>query len=663
MTFSPDSSSSEIDPSQIQPSEPPAPRDSIEPPQEANSQSKSRRPGKAGSVSSQGTQPSGASTPDAAKPRVIKNAPKPAARTAKVAADSQRTTKPGRKTTQASNGSVQIEKSSRSGTRTTQRTATNQAGSPGVHAGGRGNSHPPAKPGAKLFSILKGEEELLDKSEPEEPNFEKGLDEWSEVVLEEPLRILEDPEIALELSEDPVRLYLKEIGQINLLDADSEFRLAARIEAERLLLSRSSRLTQEGDPAHHNQNLFLGIIQEMILAWVRWQEDQRVFDQPIPGNLNGSTCLPDLNLVLTESQMLRRQWQIELPSVLRAYLENGGEWGRNQIWEELVRHAFKVFLCMYLLPAETAEALFKELAKDGQVPSLDWFRSHLPSEQALGAEIELITRNSEEANNTLIRANLRLVVSIAKRYLGRGISFLDLIQEGNLGLLRAVTKFDPTRGFKFSTYATWWIRQSISRYIAEQARTIRIPVHLFEAITRLLRLQRTLVQQLGREPTPEELALEAGFLSDEDVQAINLNRANNGVLDPDVQRRWLLATAKVQRILQSAEEPVSLERPVGDEESSQLGDFIEDDEALEPMDAAAREMLREQVQNALGVLSERERQVLELRFGLIDGKDHTLEEVSRYFNVTRERIRQIEAKALRKLRHPTRSRHLREYLN
>ncbi|TLN02389.1 sigma-70 family RNA polymerase sigma factor, partial [bacterium] len=212
-------------------------------------------------------------------------------------------------------------------------------------------------------------------------------------------------------------------------------------------------------------------------------------------------------------------------------------------------------------------------------------------------------------------------------------------------------------------YATWWIRQSISRYIAEQARTIRIPVHLFEAITRLLRVQRSLVQQLGREPTHEELALEAGFLADEDVQVIQQARSEELPLDPEVQRRWMWATAKVQRILQSAEEPVSLERPVGDEESSQLGDFIEDNEALEPMDAAAREMLREQVQNALGALSERERQVLELRFGLIDGKDHTLEEVSRYFNVTRERIRQIEAKALRKLRHPTRSRHLREYLS
>jgi RNA polymerase primary sigma factor len=315
-----------------------------------------------------------------------------------------------------------------------------------------------------------------------------------------------------------------------------------------------------------------------------------------------------------------------------------------------------------MLPPSTAENLHGKLNGNGKAPPLEFFERHLPNDDDVEYELDEIRRRADDANQTLIRANLRLVVSIAKRYLGRGISFLDLIQEGNLGLLRAVTKFDPSRGFKFSTYATWWIRQSISRYIAEQARTIRIPVHLFESITRLLRLQRTMVQQLGREPTNDELALEAGFLADADSQIIKKSKLENVPLDPAVQRRWAWAAAKVQRILQSAEEPVSLERPVGDEDSSQLGDFIEDDEALEPMDAAAREMLREQVQSALAALSERERQVLELRFGLIDGKDHTLEEVSRYFNVTRERIRQIEAKALRKLRHPTRSRHLREYL-
>jgi RNA polymerase primary sigma factor len=402
-----------------------------------------------------------------------------------------------------------------------------------------------------------------------------------------------------------------------------------------------------------NHALYTAIARELITAWGRMQEDAQRIQQ---GEI------PDLSLILSEAQLLRKQWQADEPSYLRNYLDNG-LWGKDTLWDGLVRHAFIVFISMYIMPINVAAPLMTYLQREGQLPDVEFFIKHLPADQDLAAEIDGVHRRAEEANQTLIRANLRLVGSIAKRYLGRGISFLDLIQEGNLGLLRAVTKFDTTRGFKFSTYATWWIRQSISRYIAEQARTIRIPVHLFEAITRLLRVQRSMVQQLGREPTAEELALEAGLLSDEDMRSIKRSKKDGLAVDPEVLRRWNWATAKVQRILQSAEEPVSLERPVGDEESSQLGDFIEDDEALEPMDAAAREMLREQVQSALGALSERERQVLELRFGLIDGKDHTLEEVSRYFNVTRERIRQIEAKALRKLRHPTRSRHLREYLS
>ncbi len=496
------------------------------------------------------------------------------------------------------------------------------------------------------------EDDSLIRQEPDDSALVQTSGEWNELANEEPLEILEDPSIALELSEDPVRLYLKEIGQIHLLDADSEFRLAARIEAQCRIDALESGNPDEVKRPGIYKELFVSVIEELIDAWKKLQEDAQHL---------GQGDIPNLALTLAEAQLLKRQWQADEPSYLRNYLDNG-LWGKDSKWEAVVRFAFTIFLGMYLLPNELATQLLEELKKTDTLPDLDWFVDRLSPEDELAYELDGIRHRSEEANQTLIRANLRLVVSIAKRYLGRGISFLDLIQEGNLGLLRAVSKFDSTRGFKFSTYATWWIRQSISRYIAEHARTIRIPVHLFEAITRIMRVQRTLVQELGREPTLEELALESDFLSSSDVESIKRARETNQPIDLELQRRWTWATMKVQKVLQSAEEPISLERPVGDEESSQLGDFIEDDEAMEPMDAAAREMLREQVQSALAALSERERQVLELRFGLIDGKDHTLEEVSRYFNVTRERIRQIEAKALRKLRHPTRSRHLREYL-
>ena len=278
------------------------------------------------------------------------------------------------------------------------------------------------------------------------------------------------------------------------------------------------------------------------------------------------------------------------------------------------------------------------LKEIGKVPLLSADEEvELAKRMAEGDESVVCERwrnGDEEAKKRLAEANLRLVVSIAKRYVGRGMLFLDLIQEGNLGLIKAVEKFDYHKGFKFSTYATWWIRQAITRAIADQARTIRIPVHMVETINKLIRVSRQLLQELGREPTPEEIAAK---------------------LDMPVER--------VREILKISQEPVSLETPIGEEEDSHLGDFIQDDNVPVPAEAAAQTLLKEQLDEVLDTLTEREQKVLRLRFGMNDGRARTLEEVGKEFDVTRERIRQIEAKALRKLRHPSRSRKLRDYLD
>ena len=458
----------------------------------------------------------------------------------------------------------------------------------------------------------------------------------------------------LTATDDPVRLYLREIGRINLLEADHEFWLSSRMKAQDHLQEIRQGLAKEEPSADNSPNttLALTLCEELIKICRTVKRETKKQD----------VTHPDFILALTEAQMLRSTWQIDGPSYMRAFLDQEF-WLRNKKPGDLIRAIFNIYLDFYLLPPKLGQKLLESLQEKPRMSNMDFFRENMPDEDKIAANFAAIDFLEAESNQAIIRANLRLVVSIAKRYMNRGISLLDLIQEGNMGLLRAVKKFDPTLGFKFSTYATWWIRQSISRHIAENARTIRIPVHMYESISRIIRIQRNLMQQLGREPTLEEIALNSDFLDEEMAESIRQTQAVDDPLNADQTLAWEDATNKVKTILKTAEEPVSLERPVGDEDNSTLADFIEDQDAAAPLDAAAKEILREQVQDSLSSLSDRERQVLELRFGLNNGKDHTLEEVSQFFGVTRERIRQIEAKALRKLRHPSRSSDLREFLS
>jgi len=455
----------------------------------------------------------------------------------------------------------------------------------------------------------------------------------------------EKPETKLDILDDPVRMYLKQMGQVPLLTREQEVEISKRIEeAENMVQQHINRF---GFTARAHLDL------AQKLSEGRERFDRVILDKKIESRERYMKMLPRLckkveqlsGAITSQYAELSTASSRSAPARLRTFQRSVAVLQRlyprfyfkQKVTEEFVHLADQHFATISALKSDPVRRPYGRGRNSAPIKKEDadcaaWLSAEEYVEQYQALKLWL--RKALRAKTEMVEANLRLVISIAKKYTNRGLSFLDLIQEGNMGLMKAVEKFEYRRGYKFSTYATWWIRQAITRSIADQARTIRIPVHMIETINKLMRVQKQLVQEYGREPTPEEVAEEI-----------------------------LLPVDRVRAVLKMAQQPISLQSPVGESEETNFGDFIEDKGAENPSDMTAIVLLKEKIKDVLETLTERERQVLEQRFGLVDGYSRTLEEVGRQFRVTRERIRQIEAKALRKMRHPTRIRQLEGFLD